>query len=127
MKFPKPEPKKKSNPKRLGPSDKRAEDQRLYGMMRSVWLLGVARGQGQALPRCERCKGLATEVHHRAGRTGHRLRDFSNCVALCSACHAWVETHPLRAKEQGFSESKLLVERFQEVDDVTSEADAADT
>ena len=53
---------------------------------------------------CERCQAAqATEVHHKAGRSGHRLTDVSRWAALCHDCHMHVTANPSEAYEQGWS------------------------
>lgn len=57
---------------------------------------------------------IPTEIHHAAGRTGvnekgvPRLLDVENFVALCSEAHRYIEENPKWAKENGFSESRLI-------------------
>ncbi len=53
------------------------------------------------------CTTTATDVHHKAGRTGNLLLDESKWIALCRACHTWIETHPKEAKLMNFSLSRL--------------------
>lgn len=52
------------------------------------------------------CTKRATECHHPIGR-GKYLLDDSKFIALCHNCHAYIETHPLYAKEKGFSADRL--------------------
>jgi hypothetical protein len=49
------------------------------------------------------CKTYATEVHHKAGRTGDLFLDPKYWLSTCRPCHAWIENHPEEAKELGFS------------------------
>lgn len=57
---------------------------------------------------------IPTEVHHAAGRVGvnekgvPRLLDVENFVALCSEAHRYIEEHPQWAKDNNFSESRLI-------------------
>jgi hypothetical protein len=57
---------------------------------------------------------VPTEVHHAAGRTGvnekgiPRLLDVENFVAVCPEAHRYIEENPKFAKENGFSESRLI-------------------
>jgi len=61
-------------------------------------------------PLCEAnlgcCSGLASDVHHKKGR-GVYLLDESTYLALCRACHIFIETNPDIAKSMGWSESRL--------------------
>lgn len=56
------------------------------------------------------CTTQATDVHHKAGRVGKLYLDESKWLALCRACHSWIETHPKEAREMGFSISRLQTE-----------------
>jgi hypothetical protein len=57
---------------------------------------------------------IATQIHHTAGREGvnekgiPRLLDVENFVPLCSEAHRYIEENPKFAKENGFSESRLI-------------------
>lgn len=107
---PKPEPRKKKAAKRLGPSDKRQAQGKVYReLLRPAYLAGVAHGQrrqvGEAL--CVRCRSnLATEVHHRAGREGEDLLDTRLWAALCRSCHTWVHAYPGDAYREGWLVSR---------------------
>jgi hypothetical protein len=56
------------------------------------------------------CTTQSTDVHHKAGRVGKLYLDESKWLAVCRACHMWIETHPNEARELGFSISRLQVE-----------------
>jgi hypothetical protein len=57
---------------------------------------------------------IPTEIHHAAGREGvnekgtPRLLDVENFIPLCSEAHRYIEEHPKWAKENGFSESRII-------------------
>jgi hypothetical protein len=53
------------------------------------------------------CTGVATDVHHKAGRVGDDYLNMNKWLAVCRSCHSWIETNPQEAKELGFSESRL--------------------
>ena len=53
------------------------------------------------------CTGKATDIHHSKGRVGDNYLNISTWFALCRVCHSYLETNPLKAKELGFSESRL--------------------
>jgi 5-methylcytosine-specific restriction endonuclease McrA len=54
-------------------------------------------------PVCEICKtGRSREVHHRSGRTGKRLLDETEWMALCWSCHTDVHSHGAKARANGF-------------------------
>jgi hypothetical protein len=51
------------------------------------------------------CNRVSTDVHHKGGRVGDNLT--SHFLSVCRYCHNWIETHPIAAKELGFSISRL--------------------
>jgi hypothetical protein len=57
---------------------------------------------------------LPTDVHHAAGRDGvnekgiPRLLDVENFVPLCREAHEYIERNPKWAKENNFSENRLV-------------------
>ena len=56
------------------------------------------------------CTGMASEVHHSKGRIGNFLIDESTFVAICSACHRWIEQTGEGvkwAKENGFIKTRI--------------------
>lgn len=53
------------------------------------------------------CIGVATEVHHKAGRTGDLLVSQDNFLPVCRNCHQFIELNPKIAKELGFSTNRL--------------------
>lgn len=76
-------------------SRKRAVLLRLYARKRVEFLTEQ--------PWCLRCGGAATEVHHRAGRSGALLLDDSKWAAMCHGCHMYATEHPAEAIERGWS------------------------
>ncbi len=53
------------------------------------------------------CKGLATCVHHMAGRTGPQLKNEEDWMPACDACNLWVEENDSEARAKGFKKSRL--------------------
>lgn len=53
------------------------------------------------------CTHHSTDVHHKAGRAGELYLNEEFWLAVCRACHMWIETHPKEAREKGFSVSKI--------------------
>jgi hypothetical protein len=53
------------------------------------------------------CTRQATEIHHKAGRTGDLYTKVSNFLAVCRNCHTYIELNPDDAKHLGLSESRL--------------------
>lgn len=57
---------------------------------------------------------IPTEVHHAAGRVGvnekgvPRLLDVENFIALCREAHEYIEKNPQWAKDNNYSESRLI-------------------
>lgn len=96
-------PAKKQKP--IAPrSPKRAKQEREYLKKRSSYLLSS--------PLCNAklqniCTTHATDVHHMQGRIGNLLTDETKFLAVCRACHDWIETHPKEAKELGYSISRI--------------------
>lgn len=91
-------------PKSISPvSKKRRGEMDKYGLLRDAFIT--------AKPRCEAklvgCTGVSTDVHHKAGRVGDNYLKIGTWLAVCRSCHTWIETHPLEAKELGFSEFRL--------------------
>lgn len=83
-------------------SKKRAAQLRTYSHLRVVFLEGH--------PVCEfpsGCLNAATDVHHRAGRSGARLNDVDHWSALCRSCHEWTTVNPRAAYDLGISERRV--------------------
>jgi hypothetical protein len=53
------------------------------------------------------CKKAAKEVHHKKGRSKKYLCDPKTFLAVCPGHHKFIEEHPIWAKENGYSESRL--------------------
>lgn len=56
---------------------------------------------------CERCGGVAVDIHHRRPRGAGGTRDLTinqpaNLVALCRACHSWCESNRVDATSAGW-------------------------
>lgn len=56
------------------------------------------------------CAGRASEVHHVAGRDGHRLLDESSWLAICGPCHRFVTTEPELARLLGLARRRHQVD-----------------
>ena len=85
-------------------STARAKQLREYAKLRKGWLVGK---------RCEACLLLfnrpakeATEVHHRAGRSGKLLLDKTLWLALDAECHRYIHDHPTEARQYGLLPEK---------------------
>ena len=75
-------------------SKKRAGQERIYTTLRQRFI--------GANPVCMRCDTKrATDIHHRAGRTGQKLNDTTEWLALCRTCHTWIHEHPGQARAAG--------------------------
>lgn len=59
-------------------------------------------------PKCEvsGCTKDAKDIHHKAGRTGKLLTDTNYFMAVCRGCHLWIESHPVKSRELGYSVSR---------------------
>ena len=79
-------------------SDKRKERLEKYYELRELYLISH--------PICQVCgKNIATDIHHMSGRLGEAL--FNDFLAVDRSCHSWIETHPIEAKELGYSKNRL--------------------
>lgn len=54
----------------------------------------------------EGCTIHSTDIHHKAGRSKHYLNQVT-WLAVCRSCHQWIEMNPAKAKELGFSISRI--------------------
>lgn len=80
-------------------SDKREEQMKLYLKKASVWLKGKV---------CLMCdlegkKNTDVQPHHKQGREGDLLLDFSKIIPLCPKHHAWATEHSKEAIALGVS------------------------
>jgi len=84
-------------------SNKRIEQNKAYSDVSKKYL--------KEHPVCEValeiCTINAIEIHHKVGRIGFRLTDKKKFVAVCRACHRYLEEHPNWAKENNYSVSRL--------------------
>jgi hypothetical protein len=54
-------------------------------------------------PMCEKCKkAKSQDIHHKAGRVGRYLCDYSLFAALCRACHDFIHQNGREARKQGW-------------------------
>jgi hypothetical protein len=83
-------------------SVKRARQEREYAKLRAEWLPKHSRCEWP-----EGCDQAATDVHHRAGRSGYRLTDPSRWSALCRPHHMRATTEPAEAYRLGISERRI--------------------
>jgi 5-methylcytosine-specific restriction endonuclease McrA len=49
-----------------------------------------------------RCRGTATEVHHRLPTSGGGKHDLDNLLALCGDCHRHIHKYPTVSYENGW-------------------------
>lgn len=89
----KPEKVEKKKPKPIKKNSvKRAEQNKEYLVLREVYLSNN--------PNCsvklKGCTSKATEIHHAKKRTGYRLTDVANFVAICRSCHILVENQNIK-------------------------------
>jgi hypothetical protein len=75
-------------------SDKRKTQEKVYKLLRQQYL--------NAIPKCERCKQTATEIHHKNGREGKRLNDQTYFMAVCRTCHNYIHENPLEARKKSW-------------------------
>lgn len=99
-----PKPVKKDKPKKKGirkVSPKRKEDNEKYSVLRKEFL--------KLYPVCLSgvCQNASTDVHHKKGRIGSLFLDTEFWMPVCRECHQWIETHPVEAKEKGYSLNRI--------------------
>lgn len=76
-------------------SAKRSREMREYSALRVEFLA--------AHPKCQMCgTRIATDIHHKAGRTGTNYLDTATWAALCRRDHEWVHLNPRLARAQGW-------------------------
>ena len=85
-------------------SDKKKQKDVEYSKLRKLYL--------GSHPFCEAklpgiCTAEATDIHHKSGKIGDDYLDVNNFIALCRACHIWLENNPIEAKELGLSKNRL--------------------
>ena len=85
-------------------SEKKEKLDYLYSIARKQYL--------ERKPMCEArlpgCSLNATDIHHKRGRVGEYYLDTTHFLAVCRSCHTIIETQVEMAKEEGFSESRLI-------------------
>lgn len=93
---------KKSTPLRSR-SSKQSKKDALYAILRTAYL----KEHGMCEAHLAGCGTHATDIHHKAGRGVYYL-DSTTYMAVCRQCHQWIETHPVQAKQKGFSVERLI-------------------
>lgn len=78
-------------------SSKRRKDHATYMARRSEYLTQTPACEAK-LPRCTK---VATQIHHKAGRTGTNFLDVTTWISICDRCHRHIHTHPNKARELG--------------------------
>lgn len=93
-----------------GASSKRSKEYSQYNKVKRAYL---------ALhPKCERCKANAShDIHHKAGRVGRYLCDYSLFAALCRKCHDEIHSNAKEARKQGWIIDTLHLYRGQDMAD----------
>ena len=84
-------------------SKKQSANLRIYKKVREIYLNNN--------PNCEAklqgCSYEATEIHHKAGKTGDLLFNTKYFLAVCRTCHNWIEGNPKEAKQMNLSVDRL--------------------
>ena len=104
---PKPEPREKKKRKRIPQiSERKKHELKVYKPIRDQYLLEN--------PKCEKCMySASTEIHHQKGRIGANpiplLIDTAYFMAVCRACHRFIEDNPATALKMGWSLKRLEI------------------
>ena len=85
-------------------SQKRAIQEREYSAKRKIFLNDnpICQAHIQGI-----CTSHATQCHHKKGRLGNDLVDETYWLAVCHACHEYIENHREFAMEKGFSVKRI--------------------
>lgn len=84
-------------------SKKRAKENRKYAPRKKKFLEENPSCQMQL----EGCTGMATELHHKAGRSGKQLIKVDDFCAACHNCHTKATQHSRQAIADGHSKTRL--------------------
>lgn len=82
-------------------SKKRAKQEREYAKLRKEYL------DEHVICEVKGCLQISEEIHHKKGRIGELLTDVKYFLAVCNPHHRYIESHPVEAKEHGYSLSRL--------------------
>lgn len=88
-------------------SDKQAERNDEYKIVRDEFMLEHPICQANINNSKTKCSKNSTDCHHVAGKVGNLYLDKSNFLAVCRPCHNYIEINPKEAKELGFSKNRL--------------------
>lgn len=60
---------------------------------------------GATFGRCARCKGVASQAHHRSprgmgGTSNSQIGQACNGIPFCAGCHGWVESNRETARDE---------------------------
>lgn len=75
-------------------SSKRKEQNSVYSDARQTWLINK---------RCACCGDIATEIHHKKGRTNELLLEKKYWLPVCSGCHRLITEDSAWAIKEGYS------------------------
>lgn len=83
---------------------KRSKEERIYAAQRIIFLAEHKMCEFHIVGICTQ---VATEVHHKEGRTGENYLDKTKWLAGCHECHQWATDHPEEAIQLGFSLKRI--------------------
>lgn len=86
-------------------SVKRMAEERLYDKKKKEYLTEHIRCEVKG------CNRVSEQLHHRKGRIGKLLYDERFFMAVCRAHHRIIEDNPDEAKNNGYSLSRLKLEK----------------
>ena len=100
------EPKQKMRSRIRQASPKRQQEMRIYSQRRKEFLRAHPFCQAQFIiwpVKGDEIRKMepATEVHHRAGRIGHKLLDETDWVAISRKAHWFIHRNPSQARKLG--------------------------
>lgn len=88
-------------------SSKKIIDDLAYSKLRKIFF-SKEENQLCSVRLTDICTGQATDIHHKCGRGIYYL-DIITWIPVCRHCHNFIENNPTRAKELGFSSSRLEI------------------
>lgn len=83
-------------------SEKRKKEQKEYKKM----VADMAKDSDRCEVRAEGCQNKMTGAHHKQKRSPKNFLKLKNLLRACDNCQLWIELHPKKAAEKGFTISR---------------------